>query len=33
MEIALGWGKKDYDKRADKAKKDVERKLKQRDYS
>lgn len=33
MEIALGRGKKDYDKRADKAKKDVERKLKQRDYS
>lgn len=33
LEIALGRGKKDYDKRADKAKKDVERKLKQRDYS
>ncbi len=33
MEIALGRGKKDFDKRADKAKKDVERKLQQRDYS
>lgn len=33
IEIALGRGKKAYDKRADSAKKDVERKLKQRDYS
>lgn len=33
MEIALGRGKKQHDKRHDQAKKDVERKLKQRDYS
>lgn len=33
MEIALGRGKKQHDKRQDKAKKDVERKLKQRDFS
>jgi SsrA-binding protein len=33
IEIALGRGKKDHDKRADTAKKDIERKLKQRDYS
>ena len=33
MEIALGRGKKQHDKRQDQAKKDVERKLKQRDYS
>jgi len=33
IEIALGRGKKLHDKRQDQAKKDVERKLKQRDYS
>ena len=33
MEIALGRGKKQHDKRQDAAKKDVERKLKQRDFS
>ncbi len=33
MEIALARGKKLHDKREDKAKKDVERKLQQRDYS
>jgi len=33
MEIALGRGKKQHDKRQDQAKKDIERKLKQRDYS
>ncbi len=33
MEIALAKGKKLHDKRQDKAKKDVERKLQQRDYS
>lgn len=33
MEIALGRGKKQHDKRHDQAKKDIERKLKQRDYS
>ena len=33
LEIALGKGKKQHDKRQDQAKKDVERKLRQRDYS
>lgn len=33
IEIALGRGKKQHDKRQDAAKKDVDRKLKQRDYS
>ena len=33
MEIALAKGKKLHDKRQDKAKKDIERKLQQRDYS
>ncbi len=33
MQIALAKGKKQHDKRQDKAKKDVERKLQQRDYS
>ncbi|MBK24469.1 MAG: SsrA-binding protein [Halobacteriovorax sp.] len=33
MEIALGRGKKQHDKRQDQAKKDIDRKLKQRDYS
>lgn len=33
MQIALARGKKQHDKRQDKAKKDVERKLQQRDYS
>ncbi len=32
LEIALGKGKKQYDKRHDQAKKDVERKLQQRNY-
>jgi len=32
IEIALGKGKKNYDKRADQAKKDVERKLQRGDY-
>ncbi len=33
MEVALGRGKKQHDKRQDQAKKDIERKLKQRDFS
>ncbi len=33
MQIALARGKQQHDKRQDKAKKDVERKLQQRDYS
>lgn len=33
LEIALAKGKKQHDKRQDKAKKDVERKLRQRDFS
>lgn len=33
MEVALGRGKKLHDKRQDDAKKDIERKLKQRDFS